>query len=104
MAELTSEQRRQVNAALMRTFSAFSEPIPVTKTDLRAAVDGLDTFLNNNGAAINSAIPQPARGALSTGQKAIVFTAVQIARYMIDNPTTIAELAHLVGQVREEMD
>lgn len=104
MAELTSEQRRRVNAAVMRSFSAYEEQVPINKTELRAAVDALDTFLNNNQAAINTAIPQPARGALSTGQKAVIFTAVQIARYMIDNPTAINELVHLLGQVREEME
>lgn len=103
MAELTSEQRRKVNAAVMRSFSAYEEQVPILKTDLRAAVDALDTYLNTNASAINQAIPQPARAALSTGQKAVIFTAVQIARYMIDNPTAIDELAHLLGQVREEV-
>jgi hypothetical protein len=55
----------------------------VTKADLRAAVDALDDFLNTNAAAINSAIPQPARGALSTSQKAALLQFVVYRRYQV---------------------
>lgn len=103
MAELTSGQRAQLTSALMRAYSAYNEEMPILKADLRAGVDALDTFLNDNAAGINSTIPQPARGALSTPQKAVLFTAVQVARYMVDNPAAIDELAHLLGQVREEL-
>ena len=35
-----------------------------------AAVDAMDIWANDNAAAFNSAIPQPARGVLSAKQKA----------------------------------
>jgi hypothetical protein len=54
----------------------------VTKADLRAAVDALDDFLNTNAAAINTAIPQPARGALTTTQKAKLLMFVIRQRYV----------------------
>jgi len=42
----------------------------VTKTDLRAAINAADDWANTNAAAFNAALPQPARGALTAGQKA----------------------------------
>lgn len=70
MAELTSGQRQELWAELMRELSNDRETVGVTKADLRAAVDALDTWLNSNAATINAAIPQPARSALTAAQKA----------------------------------
>jgi len=50
----------------------------VTKADLRAAFNDLDTFLNDNAAAINTAIPQP----LTTEQKARLLMEVVRRRYL----------------------
>ncbi len=82
MATLTDGARREVWAEAMRQLSNDREPISITKADLRAAVDALDTFLNSNAAAINTAIPQPARGALTTAQKARLLMYVIRRRYM----------------------
>ena len=60
---------------------AADGPVTLTKTDLAAAVGGLDAFLDANVAAINQAIPQPARGALTAQQKAALMIAVVKARY-----------------------
>jgi hypothetical protein len=57
------------------------EDCSITKADLRAAVDALDVFLDNNAAAINSAIPQPARGALTAAQKARLLSLVALRRF-----------------------
>ena len=78
MAQLTAEQRRDLWAAYMR---ANDGAISVTKPDLRAAVDALDTWIDANAATINQAIPQPARGALSARQKARLLMAVVTARF-----------------------
>lgn len=78
MAELTTEQRRALWAAYMRQ---NDEPCGITKADLRAAVDALDTWLDANAATINQAIPQPARGALTASQKARLLTMVVTARF-----------------------
>lgn len=84
MAEMTSLQRAACNAEFMRELSAIRSAIggALTKAELRAAVDALDTFLNDNAAAINNAIPQPARGVLTTDQKARLLRAVIGARYL----------------------
>jgi hypothetical protein len=82
MAELNSAQRQALWAALMEELSNAREPIAISKSELRAAVDAIDTWLNNNAAALNSAIPQPARGSLTTSQKARLLMFVVRARYV----------------------
>ena len=54
----------------------------VTKADIRAAVNALDDFLNTNAATINSAIPLPARTALTVPQKALLLQYVIQKRYI----------------------
>jgi len=46
------------------------DPLPINKVDLRAAVNAIDVWVDSNTTAFNNAIPQPARGALTTKQKA----------------------------------
>ena len=81
MALLTDGQRRALWAAFQR---GDTGPMgALTKADLRAAVDALDAFLESNSAAINSAIPQPARGALTARQKAMLLVHVVDQRYKV---------------------
>lgn len=58
--------------------SAYS----ITKQDIRAAYDAIDTFFSDNAATMNTAIPQPARGAMSTTEKARLFMKVIRDRYV----------------------
>lgn len=74
---LDTANRRQVWAHAMR--SAFG-PWAVNKTDLRAAVDAVDTWVDDNTASFNTAIPQPARGALTTLQKSALLCYVVMRR------------------------
>lgn len=41
----------------------------LSAADLRAAINAADDWADTNAAAFNTAIPQPARGALTTKQK-----------------------------------
>lgn len=81
MAALTNEQRTALFAQLMSDLSANGEAIGVTKPQLRAAVDAVDDWLEANAASLNSAIPQPARGNLTTAQKARMLAFVAMKRY-----------------------
>lgn len=54
----------------------------LTKPDLKAAINALDTFLNDNAVTINQAIPQPARATLTTEQKAAMLMYVVYKRYL----------------------
>lgn len=80
MALLTDPDRANVNADYQRTEAAAFGPL--TKADLRAAVNALDAYLDANAAAINAAIPQPARGALTSAQKARLLSLVVLKRYV----------------------
>lgn len=82
MATMTTTDRAAVHADFMRDLSRILEPCAVLKADGRAAVDALDQFLSDNATVINSAIPQPARGALTQAQKARLLMLVIQRRYL----------------------
>lgn len=82
MAVLDEANRFELWARFMRE-PEVGETYEITKQQLRAAVDGLDDFLNANEGAINSAIPQPARGSLTTRQKARLLRYVVRQRYEV---------------------
>lgn len=83
MAVLSDIGRADCWAELMRELSASGSAVgAITKAELRAAVDAIDGFLHTNAAAINSAIPQPARGVLTSDQKARLLVAVVRQRWI----------------------
>jgi dTDP-4-dehydrorhamnose reductase len=53
----------------------------VVKADLRAAVDAIDQWADDNASAFNSAIPQPARSSLNSKQKAALLMLVVARRH-----------------------
>lgn len=80
MAVLSDAERKAVADQFMRD---NAEAIgAVVKADILAAVGGLDDYLNTNATAINTAIPQPARGVLTTTHKARLFGFVVRKRYL----------------------
>ncbi len=79
MAVLTNLARATLHAEIMR--EALGD-ISINKTQLRAVVDALDDYFNANAAAMNTAIPQPQRGSLTTSQKARIAAAVLLRRYV----------------------
>ncbi len=70
MAVLPAGDRAALRQEFARELSSSRSLCNVTKTDLQAAVDALDTWLDSNAAAINTAIPLPARTSLTVKQKA----------------------------------
>ena len=82
MAVLSDNDRSETWAELMREWSNAREPVALTKADLLAAVVAIDTWLNDNATSANTAIPQPARGALTTTQKALLLIHVARKRYV----------------------
>lgn len=53
----------------------------LTKAQLKAAIDAIDSWADANAAAMNSAIPQPARGVLTSTQKARLLMLVIARRH-----------------------
>lgn len=81
MAVLSDTAREQVWRGLMRYWSGVREGVAVvTKTDLRAAIDATDTWIDDNAASFNSALPAAARTNLTSAQKTLLFCAVACMR------------------------
>jgi hypothetical protein len=80
MAVLTDPDRFAVWRDFMQENTAPFGAL--TKHDLRNAVNAIDQWLQDNAAALNAAIPQPARAQLTTVQKSQLLTAVVRKRYL----------------------
>lgn len=78
MAILNATQRRQCWAESMVELPGT---VGVTKADLRAAIDAIDTWVDSNAASLNTAIPLPARTSLSASQKAKLLAMVVLRRF-----------------------
>lgn len=84
MAVLDKTNRSTLWAEFMRRISRESQGVgAMSKQELRAAVDALDDWIEANQAAINQAIPLPARSALTTKQKALLFFFVADRRFRV---------------------
>lgn len=77
---LDASQRRE---AMVRLAAALDKQgvVTVTKQDLIAAIGAWDDYLDANQIAINQALPQPVRGALTLDQKVALFKFVLDKRY-----------------------
>jgi hypothetical protein len=69
MAVLSDTDRTDLFAELNRDRTAI-DGMSITKADLRAALNAADDWANSNAASYNAALPQPARGAMTSAQKA----------------------------------
>jgi hypothetical protein len=77
MALLTDPDRAECSKTFQRDISDARDQLAVlTKADIRAAVNAVDLWIDDNTTAYNSAIPQPARAELTTQQKAELFLVV----------------------------
>jgi hypothetical protein len=82
MALLSDQDRAELSAALIRELSELRETHTLTKADLRAAVNAADAWAEANAASYNTALPQPARNALTSGQKARILMFVIRQRFI----------------------
>ena len=88
MAVLTNEERKEVTGQFMEQISDANESInDLRKPDIRAAVNGLDDWLEGMYrapaalGAWNQAIPTPARGNLTDDQRNRLLSLVQAKRF-----------------------
>jgi hypothetical protein len=71
MAVLSDAERAELSAYFQSIESSKRTVLTgLLAADLKAAVDGIDQWVEDNTTAFNQAIPQPARAALTTQQKA----------------------------------
>lgn len=83
MATLSSNDRAAVSADFQQRISNIQNSIAVTKPELNAAINAIDQWADDNAASFNSAIPQPARGALTQKQKAWLLALVILRRFEV---------------------
>ena len=81
MAELDTNDRVDVWTRFMQAMGPADRSEGLTKAELRAAVDAMDTFIGDNAATINNAFPQPARAALTNVEKIGIFAWVALKRF-----------------------
>lgn len=77
MAVMSAQDRARAAAQWARD---NTEALGVTKAELRAALDATDAWIDANATAFNSALPQPARGAMTSTQKTLLFVYVAMRR------------------------
>jgi hypothetical protein len=77
MAALSDAERKALWAQFMSDASAENQVLPLLKTDLRAAVDAIDDWIDN------TALPQPAKDALTAKQKAQLIMYVVRKRFEV---------------------
>lgn len=83
MALLTDQDRKDLWGAFMWFSSRIRELLDLSKIDLRAAVDATDQWIEDNQVAFNSALPLPARTALTQKQKVRIFMEVARRKYEV---------------------
>jgi len=83
MALLDELRRLDAWAAFQREESQSRVPMGLLKADLRAAVDAVDEWVNDNAALFNAAIPLPARTSLTARQKAKLLMVVVERRFKV---------------------
>lgn len=80
MAELNEQDRQRIWRGIMRYWSQLLEGTDFSKTELRAAVDATDSWIDGNQASFNMSLPQPFRNNATPAQKTLLFNIVAAMR------------------------
>jgi len=80
MANLPTDDRVRVWRGLNRATLLFGGVPGVVKSDLQAAVNATDDWIEANQASYNAALPATFRVNASAAQKTLLFCAVALAR------------------------
>lgn len=84
MAELSDNDRDQVHREFeCEAFSKPRNPTALTRQQLRAAINAADTWVDENSASFNAALPSAVRSALSAKEKAQLLMFVIRRRYEV---------------------
>ncbi len=94
MAVLPTLDRQRIWRGIMRYWSAQRDILAgCTKTDLQAAINAADDWIDSNAASYNSALPATFRTNATVAQKAFLLAMVAIAR------GNVALLRAILGEV-----
>ena len=80
MAVLSEADRARIWRGLMRYASRELQEVALSKSDLRAAIDATDDWVETNQGAFNSALPAAAQSSLTVAQKTLLFCVVAAMR------------------------
>jgi hypothetical protein len=83
MANLTTAQKQAARGDFATSISVRRDSIAVSKPDLDAAITAVDNWIESNSASFNSALPLPARTALTARQKLELFYFVARKRFEV---------------------
>ena len=84
MAALSDVNRIALRSLFAQEASNNWEVIAMSKNELKAAVDAIDQWVEDNQGGFNSAIPLPARTALTAKQKVQLFFYVVKKRWEVE--------------------
>ncbi len=84
MAVLTEADRVFCRTQFAEQLSAEFESLGLIKSEVRAAIDATDSWINDNKASFNTALPEPARSTMNASQKARLFNLVSLRRFVKD--------------------
>jgi hypothetical protein len=80
MALSQADRQSTAREWIREAFERLGGTATLTTDEIRAAIDAIDDFLDNNQAAINSAFPLPFRTTATLPQKALVVAFVAMKR------------------------
>ncbi|MDE8535472.1 hypothetical protein PZC41_14280, partial [Staphylococcus aureus] len=100
-AVLSAGKLNKLSSAFQEAFSAVFQETSLTSAQVRTLHADLDIFIDNNAAAINSAITQPVRGLATPIEKSAAFMGVVLARYAADNPEGMEFVAQYVRKLAD---
>ena len=81
---LAISDRKQVWRGLMRYLSMGRESLGLSKSDLQAAIDATDVWVEDNQASFNNTLPAIAKTNLTANQKTLIFCAVAARRVGVE--------------------
>jgi len=82
MADLTDKQREDLWESYMKQVSHLHGTLGnVSKADVRSAIDALDTYIDDEDANINAALPTPFRTEAADNMKSLLLQMLTAARY-----------------------
>jgi len=84
MAPLPDADRQRIRRGLSRWWSNRREAMNLSRADLAAAIVATDTWIDNNQASYNNALPVAARTNLTAIQKTLLFCSVALMRVSVD--------------------
>lgn len=81
MATLSEGARQEIWRKLMKQWSKDHTPTSLLAVEVKAAVDAVDQWIDDNAVSYNNALPAAAKAAMSAGEKARLLSMVALARF-----------------------